>query len=255
LGGLAGSFCKGENAKMRFAFVSDIHGNLQALEVVLADLRQASVDGLVCLGDVASLGPQPREVLACLRQLQIPVVMGNHDTYLLNPQLTEKHHPWLRAAEQWCLAQLSEDDLDFVRSFQPRLSFAVDSNTTLLCFHGSPRSNEEWLYPTATSETLDEIFGEQNAPVWVGGHTHVQLARQHKGKLLLNPGSVGMPCEFPMRGPNQRILRWAEYAILEIANGRFSASLHRLPIDFERMAQIARASGLPDVEFWLSTWV
>ena len=240
---------------MRYAFLSDIHGVFHALEVVLADIRRAPVDKIVCLGDVAGLGPQPREVLACLRQLQIPVIMGNHDHYLLNPQLTENHHPWLRAAEQWCLAQVSEDDLEFVRSFKPNLSLVDDSNVTLLCFHGSPRSNEEWLYPTVTSETLDEIFGEQNASVWVGGHTHVQMVRQHKGKLLLNPGSVGKPFRFPMEDANQFIFPWAEYATLEILDGRFSVNLHRLPIDFEQIAQAARASGLPDAEFWLSTWV
>lgn len=239
---------------MRFAFISDIHGNLHALEVVLADLRSAPVDQIVCLGDVASLGPQPREVIAHLRQLQIPILMGNHETYLLNPRLTENHHPWLRAAEQWCLAQLSADELDFLRSFQSQLSFTLSPDTTLLCYHGSPRSNEEFLFPTTPSETLNEILAGQSAQVLVGGHTHVQMVRQHKGMMLLNPGSVGMPCEFPMRGPNQHYLRWAEYATLEMTEGKLTAGLHRLPIDFEHLAQTARASGLPDTESWLSTW-
>jgi putative phosphoesterase len=239
---------------MRFAFLSDIHGNLHALELVLADLQHAPVDQIICLGDVASLGPQPREVIACLRQLQIPIIMGNHETYLLNPQLTEMHHPWVRAAELWCLAQLSSDDLNFLRSFKPQLSFTLNPDTTLLCFHGSPRSNEEFIYPTTPAEALNEIFAGQAAQVLVGGHTHVQMTRQHKGMLLLNPGSVGMPCEFPMPGPNQRYLRWAEYAILEVNDGRLTTTLHRLPIDFEYLAQSARASSLPDVEFWLSNW-
>ena len=58
-----------------------------------------------------------------------------------------------------------------------------------------------------------------------------------------------------MRGPDQRTLPWAEYVVLEITDGGISASLRRVPIDFAYLAQIARASGLPDVEFWLSTWV
>jgi hypothetical protein len=57
-----------------------------------------------------------------------------------------------------------------------------------------------------------------------------------------------------MRGPDQHIFRWAEYAILETNHGKLSTSLHRLPIDFETLAQVSRASSLPDVEFWLSTW-
>jgi putative phosphoesterase len=239
---------------MRFAFISDIHANLHALEVVLEDLKRAPVDRLICLGDVASLGPQPHETLTCLRESQIPMIMGNHDTYLLNPQLTEKHHPWLQAAEQWCLTQLSEEDLNFIRSFKPSLSLAGGTNTTLLCFHGTPRSNEEWLFPTVPPERLDEIFSGQDASVWIGGHTHVQSMRQHRGRLLLNPGSVGMPFEFPAHGSNQRAIRHAEYATLEINDGHLSANLHRLPIDFDYIAQTARASGLPDVEYWLSTW-
>jgi len=239
---------------MRLAFISDIHGNLHALDRVLADLQNTPVDQVVCLGDVASLGPQPREVIARLQQLHIPIIMGNHDHYLLNPQLMAQHHPWVRAAEEWCLTQLTADNLDFLRSFQPQLTLALDPDTQVLCFHGSPRSNEEWLYPPTLSATLDEIFAETTAQVLVGGHTHVQMLRQHKGRLLLNPGSVGMPFEFPMPGLNQHALRWAEYAILEIAAGKLTTQFCRVPIDFEHLAQTARASGLPDVEFWLSTW-
>ena len=239
---------------MRIAFISDIHGNLHALDLVLADLQNKSADQIICLGDVASLGPQPREVIARLRVLNIPIIMGNHDTYLLDPQLTASHHPWLRAAELWCEAQLTTDDFNFLRSFEPHLSYILDQNTTLLCFHGSPRSNEEFIYPSATSEALNEIFDGHSAQVLVGGHTHVQLVRQHKGTLLLNPGSVGAPLEYPMRGPDQHVFRRAEYAILELNDGRLTTNLYRLPIDFEYLAQVARASGLPDVEFWLSTW-
>jgi len=239
---------------MRFAFISDTHGNLQSLELVLDHLRGVKVDQIVCLGDVASLGPQPHEVIARIRELQIPIIMGNHDNYLLNPQLTEKHLPRLRANELWCLSKLSADDLNFMRSFQPQLRFTLDENTTMLCFHGSPRSNEEFLYPDVSPATLDEIFSGQDAQVLVGGHTHVQMARQHKLKTLINPGSVGMPFEFPMRGQDQHAIRRAEYAIVELTDGRLTFDLYQLPIDFEQLAETSRASGMPDVEYWLSTW-
>lgn len=239
---------------MRYAFISDIHGNLQALEVVLAALQKTPVDQIICLGDVASLGPQPREVIACLREHHIPVVLGNHDAYLLNLALTENHHPWLRAAEAWCLTQLSAADLDFLRAAPLQRSLPLAGDATLLCFHGSPRSNEEFIFPLAPAETLDEIFARHPAQVFVGGHTHVQTLRQHQGRLWLNPGSVGMPFVYPKPGPDQRILRRAEYAMVEMKDGALSVTLHQLPIDFARLAATARASGLPEVEVWVGMW-
>ena len=240
---------------MRYAFISDIHGNLQSLDLVLTDIQRSNVDQIVCLGDVASLGPQPREVIASLRELQIPIIMGNHDTYLLNPELTENHLPWLRAMELWCLEQLSSEDVDFLRSFQPKLSFELDKNTTLLAFHGSPNSNENFLYPDTPSETLDEVFAGQTAQLLIGGHTHSQMMIQHRGKTLLNPGSVGMPFEYPINGTNRRAFHRAEYAIIDMMDGRLTVNLHRLPIDFNKLKEISLASGMPDARTWLSTWM
>jgi len=239
---------------MRIAFISDIHGNFHSLELVLADIQESQIDQIVCLGDVASLGPQPREVIARLRDLQIPIVMGNHDNYLLNPHLTEDHLPWLRASELWCLEQLSTDDLNFLRTFQPHLKFTLDKDTTLLAFHGSPRSNEEFLYPDTSTSTLEEVFAGHSEQVLVHGHTHVQMVNQHKMMTLINPGSVGMPFEFPRRGQDQHAIQRAEYAIVDMTDGRLTVNLHQLPIDFEQLSKTARDSGMPDPEFWLSTW-
>ncbi|HKJ38931.1 MAG TPA: metallophosphoesterase family protein [Anaerolineales bacterium] len=239
---------------MRYAFISDIHGNLHSFELVLADIQKAQVDQIVCLGDVASLGPQPCEVIARLRELQIPIVMGNHDNYLLNPHLTENHLPWLREMELWCLEQLAADDLDFLRTFKSELNLKLDQNTSMLCFHGSPRSNEEFLYPDTTPETLDELFTGQSARLLVGGHTHVQMVSQYKEMTLLNPGSIGMPFEFPRRGKDQHAIKRAEYALVDLTDGRLTVNLHQLPIDFEQLSKTTLDSGMPNPEFWLSTW-
>ena len=239
---------------MRVAFISDIHGNLQSLELVLADIQKETADRIICLGDVASLGPQPIEVIARLKELQIPVIMGNHDNYLLDLQLTENQHPWMRSAEAWCRSKMSEDDLNFMKSFQPQIRLSLDENTSLLCYHGSLRSNEEFLYPDASSETLEDIFGGQDAKLLIGGHTHVQMVRQHKQMTILNPGSVGMPFEFPMRGQDQHALRRTEYAIVDMTDCKLTIDLRQLSIDYDKMIQIARESGLPDVNFWISTW-
>lgn len=239
---------------MRFGLIADIHANLPALELVLAELEAARVDQIVCLGDVASLGPQPREVIARLRQQRIPVIQGNHDAYLLNLELAEPQAPWLRAVEAWTQAQLTAGELDFLRALPAQLSFALGADQRLLCFHGSPRSNEEWLFPTTSAELLDEAFRGCSDQVWAGGHTHVQMLRPHREAWLINPGSVGMPFEFPMRGGSPRSFPAAEYAVVEWADGRLTTQLCRRPIDFDAVARAAHASGLPEVEHWLSAW-
>jgi len=203
---------------MRYAIISDIHGNLHSLELALADINKSQVDQIICLGDIASLGPQPNEVIALLRELEIPTIMGNHENYLLDPQLTEAHLPWLRKAELWCVSLLSEDDLDYMRAFPSELCYKLDEKTTMCCYHGSPRSNEEFLYPTVTSETLDQLFNDKSTSLFVCGHTHVQMVRQHKHMTLINPGSIGMPFVFPMRGHSQHAIRRAEYAIIDMTD-------------------------------------
>jgi len=239
---------------MRLAIISDIHGNLHSLELVLTDLDQANVDQVVCLGDVASLGPEPREVIALLRERKIPTVMGNHDNYLLNPELTKSQHPWLRELELWCRKLLSEDDLDVLSAFQPQISFTLDENTTITCFHGSPQSNEKFLFPDTSAETMDEVFEGQSTNLFAGGHTHVQMLRQHKGLTLLNPGSVGMPFEYPTPGPDMRSYHRAEYAIVDMTDGRLAFDMRRIPIDFEQLAKAALSSGMPDGVRWLKAW-
>lgn len=103
---------------MRIALISDIHGNLLALEAVLADARAVGVDRFACLGDVATLGPKPREVLQVLRALGCPCILGNHDAFLLEPELVTRYTqaPVIVEAVDWCRAQLTLEDLAFVRS-------------------------------------------------------------------------------------------------------------------------------------------
>ena len=128
---------------MRVALISDIHGNLVSLEAVLADVDRQRVDQVVCLGDVAALGPQPRQVIARLRALGCRCVMGNHDLELICPELIQGLEPWLAEVTAWCAEQLTEGDLDCIRAFQPRIEIPLDERATLLCYHGSPNSVEE----------------------------------------------------------------------------------------------------------------
>src|SRR5258707_13871162 len=102
---------------MRIGLIADIHGNLFALETVLAELEREGVKDLVCLGDVAMLGPQPAAVLARLRALGCPVVMGNTDAWLLASPPNAGADPVDRILIPWSLAQLTDIDRAYVAAF------------------------------------------------------------------------------------------------------------------------------------------
>jgi predicted phosphodiesterase len=232
---------------MRIALISDIHGNLVSLKAVLADITRERIDQVVCLGDVATLGPQPREVIALLKTLGCPCVMGNHDSFLLNPALIHEYTdaPWVVEVVDWCVSQLSRADIDYLQSFQPLLEIPVGAGSTLLCFHGSPRSSQDLILATTPAAELDEMLDGHTATIMAGGHTHLQMLRQHKGLMIVNAGSVGAPLEqLPFEG-RPCILPWAEYAIVSLVNGVLSAELRRIPIDLDAVKQATLASDMP----------
>src|SRR5689334_720874 len=105
---------------MRVALISDLHGNAVALDAVLADIRAVGTDRIVCLGDTATLGPRPREVLDRLRQLGCACILGNHDAFMLDAQLIHSYSeaPIVVDSVDWCRAQLREEDFDFLRGFR-----------------------------------------------------------------------------------------------------------------------------------------
>ncbi len=126
------------------ALVADIHGNLAAFDAVLDALKAEPSDQIVCLGDVAATGPQPREVLRRLRELGCPVVMGNADAELLDVAppgaATDEESRRIAEISRWCATQLDDADRAFLASFQPTVEISLREERCLLCCHGSPRS-------------------------------------------------------------------------------------------------------------------
>lgn len=238
---------------MRIGLISDIHGNLVTLETVLADLETQAVDQIVCLGDVAATGPQPHHTVERLRSLGCSVVMGNTDEWLLNPPPASAKPDMVEAIDHWCVEQLSTDDLVFLRACQPEIEVALGPTTTLLCVHGSPRSNIERIESSTTGEQLAEILAEQTALVIASGHTHVQMLRRYHDKLLINPGSVGLPIERSHSG-DIRNPPWAEYSLLTYHDDRLIIELRRVPLDLHAVTQAALDSGMPYVEQWIADW-
>jgi putative phosphoesterase len=241
---------------MRIALISDIHGNLVALDAVLDDIESQRPEGLVCLGDVAVFGPQPHEVSQRLMRLDCPVVMGNTDEWLLNPGLPEqpddqeaRHHEEIAF---WCLDQLLPTDLEFLRTFRPTIEISLEPDMSLLCFHGSPKSNRDVIVATTPDDQLEQLFSGYDMALLAGGHTHEQLLRRYRGQTIINPGSVGLPIErLPAADRNPP---WAEYALISWQAGLLAIELRRVPIDVDEIVGAALRSGMPHAQWWSADW-
>jgi predicted phosphodiesterase len=241
---------------MRVGLIADIHGNLVALEAVLADLERTEVDHVVCLGDVA-WGPQPRQTVERLRALSYPTIMGNADDELFNlPSQTPADEDARVSLDitRWCAAQLTPADLDYLRTFHPTLEQTLGADHTLLCFHGSPRSFHDVIRSTTAEDDLAGMLAGFSATVMAGGHTHEQMLRRYRETIILNPGSVGLPFE---RGPGANQARhppWAEYALVSQENGVLRIELRRVPIDVGAIVRAIRQSGMPHAELLAQDW-
>ncbi len=218
---------------MRIALISDLHANELAVDAVLADARRAGYDQLVCLGDVATLGPRASVVLARLRDLGCACILGNHDEFMLDPPLVRSYSesPLVVSSVDATRAALSPEDLAFIRTFVRTL--ALDD---LFVYHGTPRSNMEDLLPTTSPERVDEMLDGKRAVVLAGGHTHLQMLRQHRGMLIVNAGSVGIPIREYAAGGPPVILPHAEYAIVDARSDGVSVDLRRVPLDRHALA-------------------
>ncbi|CAN5590307.1 hypothetical protein BH24ACT22_BH24ACT22_01730 [soil metagenome] len=156
---------------MRVALISDIHGNLSALEKVLADLEHEPPDRILCLGDIAATGPQPHETVQRLRELDFPTVMGNTDAEILrslSPMKVSDGARRVSEIDRWCAGQLPEDDQEYLKRFTPTLEADLDYGNELLCFHGSPLSFNDVITEATSERELQRLFRGQNATVMAG---------------------------------------------------------------------------------------
>jgi predicted phosphodiesterase len=240
---------------VRLALIADIHGNLPALDQVLADLGRERVDQIVCLGDVA-VGPQPVETIEWLRELDCPTIMGNWDACMLGgePKVDGELAEMLVDACTWSTAQLRSEHLDYVRTFRDTLELQLDDETTLLAFHGSPRSYDDGIFATTPDHELEQMLAGHGAAVYACGHTHFQLFRRFGEAVVLNVGSVGQPFRRQRTGV-MHISPWAEYGVIAIVDGRLSIDLRRTPIDVDLVVRTLLASGMPHADWWAEHWV
>lgn len=210
--------------------ISDIHGNWPALQAIRED-----ADAVVCLGDIVSYGPFPRECLAWVRERAAHVVRGNHDTALSrggDPGAA----PHKRALALATLAkhrlQLSADEMAWLRDLPTEASFRFD-DYRLHAVHAAP-SDHLFSYritPELADEELKKEVTDVRADIVLLGHTHLPMIRGAWTKVVVNPGSVGQPMDGDPR---------ASYAV--VRNGM--VEIRRVPYDIEATVGGIRGMGL-----------
>lgn len=240
----------------RIALVSDIHGNLAALEAVVADIRARAADHVINLGDSLSGPLLPLETARYLMDSGWSHLAGNHERQILALQPGSGD-----PADAYARSRLDAAELAWIAGLRPTLAWSDD---VFLC-HGTPVVDAAYLLETAAPgqprlATADEIavrLGPVVHPVVACGHTHVpRIARSRRGQLLVNPGSVGQPAyddDLPVFHKVENGAPDARYALLERIEGTWRAELVAVPYNHEAMAALARRNGRPDWEHLLRT--
>lgn len=233
---------------MKIAAISDIHGNLAALEAVLADIRDRGVDLIVNLGDILSGPLQPSETADLLMPLGLPTISGNHERQLLTFNPDE-----MRPADRFAASMLRADQREWLALLPETLR--IDD---VLLVHGSPNSDLECFLETVTEDgirqaSLEEVekrVGSVDAALMLCGHTHVQRAVSLLDqRLVVNPGSVGLPAfhdDYPFAYKVEMGSPHARYAIVESLHGLWSAELMAVSYDWDTAALTAEARGRDD---------
>ncbi len=233
-----------------YAVISDIHGNLEALEAVLRDVPDG-IGKIYCLGDVVGYGASPNECCELVREREMPLISGNHDLAVtdLSTDLAW-FNPVAAAAIEWTREQLTEENADFLRT-RPRTMQAEGA----LFVHGSIRDPDEYVLNGAVARENLAILKEQYPDVQVCffGHTHVKtvvpspdgpslgsdsLDLGSGGPYLVNPGSVGQPRDGDT---------FASYILAENSPDGVQVTYRFVEYDVAKAQTKIRAAGLPDI--------
>jgi putative phosphoesterase len=234
---------------MRAAVISDIHGNLGALESVLADIKARKADTIINLGDIVSGPLFPAECADRLIPLGLPTIRGNHERQLLTFATKE-----MGPSDRYAASCLRSDHFTWIAQLPETVQLWDD----VLLVHGTPDSDvmyfletvdERGARPAYTHEIASRAAGIDAALV-LCGHTHIpRYVRLDDGRLIVNPGSVGMPAyeeNRPFPHKMETGSPHARNAIVEKRKGKWTAELVGVPYDWEKAAAVAEKRERPD---------
>ncbi len=241
----------------RLAVLADVHGNLPALEAVLADARQFDLDGIVVAGDLVHGAPQSEEVVCLLRSLGAWMIRGNNDDYLSTYDAGDGPDGWYTSKQwsplRWTYSHLDRELLDFIGSLPEQRMVALDGAAPIRVVHGSPNSSSGQLFPdldpvsmnlfwkagflTPDCEPprLELTFAQITEPVLVCGHTHIPWSQQEGERLVLNPGAVCGSLHGDVR---------AQYALLAWQNDFWRVEHRAVAYDLAQVRAAFCESGL-----------
>lgn len=248
---------------MRLAVLSDIHGNLLALEAVLADLEAlGGADLTWCLGDLAAFGPRPAECIRRIKALaeadegkKFKVIGGNTDRYMVNgerPRVPSakdeegfknlvRYWKLLNAGLLWCVEQLSFEDYEFLKKIRyQELSHHAEGYGYVIGYHAVPGDDEALLTPETPPNEARDLLLDREGSLAIGGHIHRQFDIDLGNWRVINAGSIGAP--FDVRGQ-------AGWALLTFEGGQVTVDLRRVPFDVEAVIRDFEAQGYPVTEW------
>ncbi|KPK63063.1 MAG: hypothetical protein AMK73_05455, partial [Planctomycetes bacterium SM23_32] len=235
---------------MMIALISDVHGNLEALQAVLDEAGGA--DAVYCCGDVVGYGPNPNECCQLLRQCGVQTVKGNHDNTCAMMEDMEPCSSMARQSFHWTHERLTAENIEWLLSLPLRMD--VDGMSLV---HGCPGTPYEMLNTYVldyfySDKQYEELLGRVSGDRLVLGHTHIPLSHGLNSKVI-NPGSLGQPRDGNWR-PSYAIVEDIRYSFSFVHNARASFSMLKDRVEFRRVeydrertaAKIEREPGLPD---------
>ena len=219
---------------MRYAVISDIHSNLDALEAVVDEIPKGIP--ILCLGDVVGYGAQPNEVVEVIQRLRpLVVLLGNHDYAVVTGDVGG-FSTYAATGITWTRKHITAANMQFLSTLHSEAHLELDHIPVGL-YHGSPRDSLfEYIYPEISDEEVESLINESKCKVVLLGHTHVPMRFHAKGRMLANPGSVGQP-----RDGNPK----ASVGFLTVSGGKCELEHTRVGYDVESAAEKIRQSGLP----------